>query len=454
MFLNLRRVVFLIGLLLQVSSVNALNLGSIVISSSADTFEAKIAIHYYPSELQFLESAQVAEASQEVYDSLRISRPGDRPKLILTIEKDVRGQASFIRVKADSSLGRFQNPFSDLVVELKWSNGLIRRAYTILSDVNQSIKIKSGDNLSLIAEKILPDMAGASFDQTLIALYRANPQAFTSGNIHRLKNGEILRLPSASMANSIPVEESRKILGKANLDYAEGNLDNSTEAITFRSPSDSEKNNSSKVDKLKIGSSTINSNEGHEDAKLLEELVAQEKMLADAKLRIAQLEKNIEDLRKLTGQKTTNSIDPIVNWLVPLIFIAITISLVIFLIKKRNQSESLGFTTVTPPLVRNENEQQNADQKTSVVELTPEMARRAKELFAGIDLNLDSPVKKNKLTPTVSEQRVKLNLAKSYIKIADFVTAEFVLQEILQIGDSGDQAILSEAQQLLAQIKH
>lgn len=454
MRLNLGRVAFYIGLLLQVSMVNALNLGSISVTSSVDLFEARIAIHLHPSELQSIGQLQVSEASKEVYESLGLSRAKDRPNLRFTIENDAKGQPSNILVAADESLGKLQNPFSDVVVELKWSSGMIRRAYTVLSDVNRSVKTKSGDNLSLIAEKILPDMAGATFDQTLIALYRANPQAFTAGNIHRLKNGETLRLPSSAMANSIPVEESKRIMGSANLDYAEGNLEKSTEKVVVKSVADSQKTNEVGGDKLKIGSSTISSSEEQENAKHLEELVAQEKMLADAKLRIAQLEKNIEDLKRLTGQKTSNGFDGVYNWLFPILFVLVTLLLVFVLMRKRNQSELVGYSTVTPPSARVQATLRTEDEvRSPVVEHDPDMAKRAKDLFAGIDLNLDTPPKPTKVIPSVSEQRVKLNLAKSYLKIADAVTAEFVLQEIVQIGDQADATILNEAKQLLAQLK-
>lgn len=256
------------------------------------------------------------------------------------------------------------------------------------------------------------------------------------------------------MANSIPVEESKRIMGSANLDYAEGNLEKSTEKVVVKSPADSPKTNEVGGDKLKIGSSKISSSEEQENAKHLEELVAQEKMLADAKLRIAQLEKNIEDLKRLTGQKTSNGFDGVYNWLFPILFLLVTLLLVFVLMRKRNQAELVGYTTVTPPSVRMQAALRTDDEVRSLaVEHDPDMAKRAKELFAGIDLNLDTPPKPSKVIPSVSEQRVKLNLAKSYLKIADVVTAEFVLQEIVQIGDQADAMILNEAKQLLAQIK-
>ncbi len=52
--------------------------------------------------------------------------------------------------------------------------------------------VRSGETLSEIAERYL--VAGATLNQTMIALYEANPQAF-DGNINRLQAGATLELP-------------------------------------------------------------------------------------------------------------------------------------------------------------------------------------------------------------------------------------------------------------------
>jgi pilus assembly protein FimV len=85
------------------------------------------------------------------------------------------------------------------------------------------------------------------------------------------------------------------------------------------------------------------------------------------------------------------------------------------------------------------------------------MPERAKALFAGIDLNL-SPSKKESSEKASTESvasdvlRVKLNLARAYITIEDFVAAKKSLQEIIHNGGLIDPAITAEAQDLLLEL--
>lgn len=52
--------------------------------------------------------------------------------------------------------------------------------------------VRRGQNLSQIARQL---GSGHSLDQTMLALLRANPDAFINGNIHRLREGAVLRVP-------------------------------------------------------------------------------------------------------------------------------------------------------------------------------------------------------------------------------------------------------------------
>jgi pilus assembly protein FimV len=54
------------------------------------------------------------------------------------------------------------------------------------------IQIREGDTLSEIAAR---SGMGGTLDQTMIALLRANPEAFFDGNINRLRAGAVLRMP-------------------------------------------------------------------------------------------------------------------------------------------------------------------------------------------------------------------------------------------------------------------
>lgn len=63
--------------------------------------------------------------------------------------------------------------------------------------------VRPGETLGAIAA----DVGGDSLDQTILALLRANPEAFIDGNVNRLKAGAVLRIPdAASIAQYTPDE--------------------------------------------------------------------------------------------------------------------------------------------------------------------------------------------------------------------------------------------------------
>lgn len=57
------------------------------------------------------------------------------------------------------------------------------------------LEVRRGQTLSQIARDL---RQGYSLDQTMLALLRANPEAFINGNINRLKQGAVLRVPQSA----------------------------------------------------------------------------------------------------------------------------------------------------------------------------------------------------------------------------------------------------------------
>ncbi len=57
------------------------------------------------------------------------------------------------------------------------------------------VQVQRGQTLSQIASEL---GQGYRLDQTMLALLRANPEAFINGNINRLKQGAVLRVPQAA----------------------------------------------------------------------------------------------------------------------------------------------------------------------------------------------------------------------------------------------------------------
>ncbi|WP_024869714.1 FimV/HubP family polar landmark protein [Pseudoxanthomonas suwonensis] len=56
-------------------------------------------------------------------------------------------------------------------------------------------RVERGQTLSHVVAAM--DRGGHSFDQAMVALLRANPEAFIGGNIHRIRSGAVLRMPGA-----------------------------------------------------------------------------------------------------------------------------------------------------------------------------------------------------------------------------------------------------------------
>ncbi|MCW8876653.1 MAG: hypothetical protein OQK04_02585 [Kangiellaceae bacterium] len=140
-----------------------------------------------------------------------------------------------------------KEPFLNFLVELNWPNGRIIREYTFLLDppifeesTSSTIErsqtqssqtaepaapqtsytprqteeprpaftgstygpVNANDTLWSIASSTRPQ--GATIHQTLVAIYRANPNAFANGNINNLMRGEVLQIPDANVISQVP----------------------------------------------------------------------------------------------------------------------------------------------------------------------------------------------------------------------------------------------------------
>lgn len=69
--------------------------------------------------------------------------------------------------------------------------------------------VRGGDTLSEIAARV---GGSATLDQTMIALLRANPDAFIGGNINRLKAGAVLRMPGESAMTELDAQQASAIV--------------------------------------------------------------------------------------------------------------------------------------------------------------------------------------------------------------------------------------------------
>ena len=282
----------------------------------------------------------------------------------------------FIRLSSNQPINE---PIVDALVELNWANGRLVREYTFLLDpvdmrppqtpvtapepkpepkppaaapapvatptpvarpaptpapvrpseppksggVTGSYDVKKGDTLGKIARQAQTD--GVSIDQMMIALQRANQDAFVGGNINRLKSGVILNIPDKEAAASVtPSDASRLVIAqssdwKAYQDKVAGGVQTAPapaakpeaakKAVTGKITAKVEDKSAPKptADQLKLSKpdpAAAAAKPGAKPKASEEDRVAKEREARDAKAREAELKRNVEDLKKLAEVKS------------------------------------------------------------------------------------------------------------------------------------------------------
>lgn len=178
--------------------------------------------------------------------------------------------------------------------------------------------VEKGDTLRNIA--VQHGVDGVSLEQMMVGLHSANPQAFIKNDMNRLKTGAILRTPSAEELKAIEQKQAAQTVRMHTKNWS-GYRDHLAEAVAKAAPAKEESAPSTavsgKIDSVKdqaaasgardvvklSGGATETggkANQGKQDqAALEEELVAREKALQESNERIALLEKQLQDAKKL-----------------------------------------------------------------------------------------------------------------------------------------------------------
>jgi pilus assembly protein FimV len=310
-------------------------------------------------------------------DAFRSANIDFNPALLsLRFAVEQRGGRQFIRVSSTQPLNE---PFVDMLLELTWNNGRLVREYTFLLDpaelratqpaqvaANEAARpraetaqpaatapaapaprpapaqraaraerqatrddgqaaeyrVKRGDTLGGIAAELKP--ADVSLDMMLVALYRANPDAFIGNNMNRLKSGRILAVPEPDAVRATGASEARGVVVAHAADFnayrnklagqvgaseavkappagqsAGGRV---TAKVEERPTAANESQDQLRLSKAgadtAAGKGATSSTGGTEDR------IAKEKELADAQKRVQELERNVGDLEKLATVKS------------------------------------------------------------------------------------------------------------------------------------------------------
>ncbi|HEY5803224.1 MAG TPA: FimV/HubP family polar landmark protein [Lysobacter sp.] len=79
-----------------------------------------------------------------------------------------------------------------------------------VGDLADEYSVRRGDTLSGIAGRLQGE--GFTLDQAMIALLRANPDAFIDGNVNRLKAGAVLDVPAGEQLASVDAAQARQLV--------------------------------------------------------------------------------------------------------------------------------------------------------------------------------------------------------------------------------------------------
>lgn len=270
----------------------------------------------------------------------------------LTFAVENRNGKPFIRI---SSAQPVAEPMVDLLLELSSKSGRQVREYAFVLDTPEArqtrgaqvtvpaepgkgkaaaeaapaaakkpageYKVRTGDTLSRIASELKP--SGVSLDMMLVALYRANPDAFKGENMNRMQAGRILAVPGADTVRATGAAEAKGIVTAHAIDFEAyrnklaGQVSQSKPAKAAQATqSTAGKIGATKVqekptavsesqDKLKLSKAEPAAKSAGKSAVASEEdKIAKAKQVDEAAARVKELEKNVSDLEKLMAVKS------------------------------------------------------------------------------------------------------------------------------------------------------
>ncbi|MDR7294907.1 pilus assembly protein FimV [Pelomonas aquatica] len=168
-------------------------------------------------------------------------------------------------------------------------------------------RVRAGDSLSKVAART--QVGGISLDQMLVGLFRNNPDAFIDGNMNLLKSGAVLQVPSSETLANVSAPEARRVILAQSADFSAYRQRLASAAPTLQN-NESERQSKGQVqaavedrkpaaaptpDKLTLSKASGVAASANE-AKLSKD--AEKK---DAAARVAELTRNVEELKKLSS---------------------------------------------------------------------------------------------------------------------------------------------------------
>ncbi|MES2960691.1 MAG: FimV/HubP family polar landmark protein, partial [Pseudomonadota bacterium] len=177
-------------------------------------------------------------------------------------------------------------------------------AATAGSAAGDEYRVRAGDTLTRIAARTQRD--GASLDQMLVALWRSNAQAFIDNNMNRLKAGSVLTVPSAASAKDIAAAEAKQVIQAQSADFGayRERLASGVPAVKTSEPARQASGRvQAQVDDKKAAAAAspdrLTLSQGGLKAGAEASKVSKDTEKKDQTARVAELARNVEDLKKL-----------------------------------------------------------------------------------------------------------------------------------------------------------
>ena len=164
--------------------------------------------------------------------------------------------------------------------------------------------VKPGDTLSRIAGKT--QAPGISLDQMLVGLYRANPDAFVGDNMNRLKAGAVLQVPASDTLGAVPSAEARQVIQAQSADFSAYRQRLAGAAPTLQAEAN-ERQAKGKVqaavedNKPAVSTAPDKLTLSKAASAAAETKASKDTEKKDAATRIAELSRNVDELKKLSN---------------------------------------------------------------------------------------------------------------------------------------------------------
>jgi pilus assembly protein FimV len=166
------------------------------------------------------------------------------------------------------------------------------------------VTVKPGDTASKIA--VAQKTGSVSLEQMLVAMQQANPNAFSGGNINRLRSGAVLNIPGTEEALATPAPEARRMVIAQSKDFNEfrsklassaplsqvGTADRKASG-QVQAKVEEKKSSTPAPDKLTLSKGAV-------QGKPLEEKIAKELGSKEVATRSEEVSRNIAELNKIS----------------------------------------------------------------------------------------------------------------------------------------------------------